>query len=178
MNKSLEIKFGELEKRRAGLSGQLEILAEDKLGYRVKPDKWSINQIVFHLIKSEQLTLVSFNKNMTDEEKLKKSGIMGKTMHLGLSLALKSSFKFKAPEMLSGTQERHDIKGLMKKWDTIRKNFAESLGKFPDSMFDRAVFKHPKAGWLNVEQMLDFLRDHFDHHNRQIKNLIDLQDNN
>lgn len=175
MNKNLETKFGELEKRRTELFGRLENLTEENLSYRIKADKWSITQIIFHLVKSEQLTLVAFNKNIADGGKLKKSGMMGKARHLGLSLALKSSLKFKAPEMLSNMPEKYDAKELDKKWGTIRKNFSESLDKVPDSMLDRAVFNHPKAGWLSAEQMVDFLGDHFDHHYRQIINLIDLQ---
>ena len=94
---------------------------------------------------------------------------------MALGLALKSPFKFKAPPMLTNMPEKYDIKELKAKWDTIRKNFSVTLENFPGELLNKAVFEHPKVGWLNISQTLDFLQDHFDHHKKQVLKLEELQ---
>jgi len=178
MKKDLYIKFEELEKSRVALFKQLDGLNDKEINFKNDPAKWSVVQIIFHLVKSEQLTVIAFNRNLEKTQKLKNSGIMGFFRHISLSIALKSSLKFKAPRMLSNMPDKYDIQELKNKWDTIRNNFSEVLEKLPESIGNKATFKHPLAGWLNSNQMLDFLKNHFDHHNRQIQNLMEVQKQN
>ncbi len=178
MKKDLHIKFEELEKSRIALFNQLDSLSEQEINFKNDPSKWSVVQIIFHLVKSEQLTVIAFSRNLEKTEKLRNSGIMGFFRHISLSIALKSSFRFKAPRMLSNMPDKYDIQELKNKWNTIRNNFSEALEKLPEPIVNKATFKHPLAGWLNSNQMLDFLNNHFDHHKRQIQNLIEVQKQN
>jgi hypothetical protein len=175
MKQDLSIKFEELEKSRIALFKKLDGLSKKEINFKKDPSKWSVTQIIFHLVKSEQLTCIAFRKNLEKTEKLNNSGILGFFRHVSLSLALKSSFKFKAPRMLTNMPDEYDIQELKNKWNTIRNNFGEALEKLPESIGNKATFKHPLAGWLNSNQMLDFLKNHFDHHYRQIQNLIEVQ---
>lgn len=178
MRNNFRIKFDAIEKSRRDLYGRLDHLNENEIIFKLAPNKWSITQIIFHLVKSEQLTFIGFSRNVEKRENLKNSGIAGYARYIALSIALKSHFKFKAPALVSNMPEKYDIQELKNKWNTIRSNFGKTLEEFPETLENKEIFKHPIAGWLNAGQMLDFLNDHFDHHNRQIQNLIDIQRQN
>ena len=77
MKKDLHVKFEELEKSRIALFNQLDSLSEQEINFKNDPSKWSVVQIIFHLVKSEQLTVIAFSRNLEKTEKLKNSGNNG-----------------------------------------------------------------------------------------------------
>lgn len=122
----------------------------------------------FHIIKSEQITLLALNKNLQSKDNLKKSGSVGIVRDILLSFALKSKIKFKAPPLVANIPEDYSFTDLMKKWETVRSTFNEYIDNFPNEYLDKEILKHPIAGWLNLAQTLNFLQNHFDHHKVQI----------
>ncbi len=140
------------------------------MNYRPAEDKWSITQIVFHLVKAEQLSLISINKEMKNENQ-QKAGLSALVRASLLKYSLKSRLKFKAPPILGKMPETYDLNELETKWITIRNKLNITLGEVNPNIGKNYMFTHPYAGRLNIEQTMDFLVEHFNHHCRQIKNL-------
>ena len=170
----LKHKFDKLEISRLNLISLLGDQDKNALTFKINKNKWSPLQICFHVIKSEQLTLLALNKTKQSIENLKKSGLAGIMRDVSLRFALKSKIKFKAPAMVAKVPEDYDFTELMKKWETIRSSLKEYTDDFPEQYSDRAVFKHPIAGWMNLSQALNFLQSHFDHHKLQIEKRIEI----
>ena len=168
MNK-LKIKFDKLEDSRITLVSFLNSQSKPALIFKVDKDKWSPLQVCFHVIKSEQLTLLALNKSNQSKENLKKSGLAGIIRDVSLRFVL----KFKAPAMVANIPEDYDFTELRKKWETIRSSLKEYIDKFPKEYLDKEIFKHPIAGWINLSQTLNFLQNHFDHHKVQILKRIE-----
>ena len=171
---NLKIKFHKLESSRIDLVSLLEIQSKQALTFKVDEKTWSPLQVCFHDIKSEQLTLLSLNKNLQQKDNLKRSSFAGIIRDASLNFALKSKIKFKAPPLVANMPEEYDFAELMKKWGTIRSSLKEYLDNFPEQYSDRAIFKHPIVGWMNLSQTLNFLQSHFDHHKLQIEKRIEI----
>lgn len=170
--KPIKLKFDKLEKSRKDFFSELENQDESALTFKIDKNKWSSIQICFHLVKSEQLTLLALNKNFEKRENLKNCGATGFFRYSALFLALKSGLKFKAPALLGNMPESYDFSELKKKWETIRISMEKYLNNFPEDLIKKEIFKHPIAGWLNLNQTLGFLQDHFDHHKVQVTKLL------
>ena len=171
MNK-LKSKFEKLELSRINLTTLFNSIDEQALTFKSNPEKWSIVQICFHVIKSEQLTVLVLNKNLQLKDDLKKSGFLGIIRDHSLRFALKSKIKFRAPAIVANPPETYDFQELMKKWETIRISLKTYLDNFPEKYLQKEINKHPIAGWLNLPQTLNFLQNHFDHHKLQIEKRI------
>ncbi len=63
------------------------------------------------------------------------------------------------------------VEALRHEWATVRQRLGRVLAAFPPTHTGRAVFKHPRAGWLTLGQTLRFLLDHVQHHQQQVGRL-------
>ena len=170
----LKHKFDKLEISRLNLISLLGDQDKNALTFKINKNKWSPLQICFHVIKSEQLTILALNKNLQLKENLKKIGFAGIIRDISLRFVLKTKIKFKAPPLIANIPEDYDIEELMKKWETIRTSFKEYIYNFSEQYSDRVIFKHPIVGWMNLSQTLNFLQSHFDHHKLQIEKRIEI----
>ena len=159
-----------LEDKRKKLYDLLEELDEKQLNSRPAEDKWSITQIIFHLVKAEQLSVISINKEIRNTE-YRKAGISALVRSSLLKYALMSPLKFKAPAILGNMPAEYDIEELKTKWVTVRNKLNSALGEVDKELGKKYLFTHPYAGKLNIYQTMDFLLQHFNHHNRQIVRL-------
>jgi hypothetical protein len=159
-----------LEEKRKKLYNLLESLDEQKLNFRPADDKWSITQIVFHLVKAEQLSVISINKEIRNTSS-RRAGVSAFVRSSLLKYALISPLKFKAPPIMGNVPKEYDINELKTKWLTVRNKLHIALGEVNKELSKKYLFTHPYAGKLNIYQTMDFLVQHFNHHYRQIKRL-------
>lgn len=159
-----------LEENRMELYDLLEKLDEKQLNYRPVEDKWSIVQIVFHLVKAEQLSLISINKEIKNPGS-SNAGLSAFFRSSLLKYSLMSPLKFKAPAILGNMPKEYDINELKTKWLVVRDKLKKTLGEVNHEQGKKYLFEHPYAGKFNIYQTMDFLVQHFNHHYRQISNL-------
>ena len=171
MNPKLEVKYLFLEKSRNRLLDELEGFEDGQLNVLPSTDKWSINQIVAHMILVEQLTTGYIQNKIKKEEILETSPLSNFTKNIALKIALKTGLKFKAPEKVAIVPEKASLHLLRNQWDFARYNLEDLLTEIPTHMMDKYLFRHPYGGPLTINQTLSFLQDHFDHHLQQIHQL-------
>ena len=56
-------------------------------------------------------------------------------------------------------------------WQKALEGWRELLESFPPELLDRAVYRHPRAGYQTIEQALRFVVAHQRRHGRQIRRL-------
>jgi DinB superfamily len=171
MNPKFDKKFISLEKKKNKIVETISGLDREILNKKLKEDKWSITQILFHIVKTERLVEISI-KNKIKDKNLKEIEIHSSFMILYCRFAFASFFKFKAPDLLRNIPEVYDIEELKSKWQIIRKEFKELLEEFPPDFFNSSVFEHPYFGKFNIFQTLDFLYYHIKRHEGQITRII------
>jgi hypothetical protein len=171
MNPYLEAQYLKLEASRNRLLDELEGLDEDLLNRPAAEGKWSVNQIVSHLIQVEQLTNSYIQRKVQQQETLGASNLAHTFRSLLLKVALNTGMKFKAPKVVADVPEYAVLSSLRNQWDSARYQLEDTLTELPEELMDECLFRHPYAGPLTIAQTLSFLQDHFSHYARQITRL-------
>jgi hypothetical protein len=173
VNAKLLYQFDQLENDRTSLLRVLSKHPESKLDNKLDSGDWSINQILIHLLTSEQLTLGYLKKKSLGVDQLGTSGAMEWVKLMLLNLSQRMPFKFKAPTVLvENTPNAMPLPDLVERWDSSRKELGNFLETIHDDNLHKLIFKHPIAGRFDVLQCLTFMRAHFQHHLPQINRLL------
>lgn len=172
MNTRLQSLFDQLEMQKHKLVEQIRSVDEQNLN-TAAPGKWSLSQVIAHLIASEQLSVNYLNKKILGINEYENSGIAEEAKMIVLVFSQRLPFKFKAPRaVVENTTRFQSSQALLEAWDKTRTELKIVLGKFTDDQVTRKVFKHPRAGMLNIQHALRFFREHIIHHQPQIKSLL------
>lgn len=146
-------------------------ISNDKANRRSADNKWSINEIIYHISHAEMAIVNYIEKKAIAPHESPKSGFKSWYRTLLLRLALKSSRKFKAPKVLDEPSGPYDKEKLINDWRDIRKSLENLLHQIPDEYVHHQLFKHPVVGKINLHQTLGFMADHMQRHLNQIKKM-------
>jgi uncharacterized damage-inducible protein DinB len=172
VNPQLQHLFLELEKQRNDILSLLTFLPETQL-HQHPPGKWSIAQIISHLIASEQLSVNYLNKKIRAINELKNTTWVDDIKMNLLILSQRVPLKYKAPKaVVEHTVLLDQVQALSSRWDQTRKELEAVLEKFQDDQLRKKIFRHPVAGRLNILQTMRFFSEHIIHHTPQIKKLL------
>jgi hypothetical protein len=154
--------------RRALMRG-LEALEPAALAAQPLPGKWSILEIVEHLVLAERAVF----KGMPDPSRLVagQRGPGNQARYLLVMFVLKAGIPVRAPSRAMLPQGGRSLAELRRLWDENQvwlRSVIEALG--PEGVRS-AVFEHPIAGPLSVEQAVRMVQVHIDGHVKQIRTL-------
>ena len=159
-----------LEKDRMALFKGLSSLSQAQLSS--SKVGWSINEILYHVWLAE----ISSEKYIRTKTKYPESLLKVKSstylrMFL-VKILFSLGFKVKGPQITQMFPEKIDLKELNTKWAISRKSFDSLISELKEKKLeDKAVFKHPLIGRLNIKLTLAFYKFHFKHHQKQINAL-------
>ncbi len=172
MNTRLAQLFDTLETQRAELLGFVKGISMETAN-KSPQGKWSIAQVISHLIASEQLSVRYLNKKILGIDTAPKTGLPEELKMITLIISQRLPFKFKAPNVIvQNTAVYENPEQLTSAWEKTRSDLKAVLEKFDDNQINRKVFKHPVAGMLNIQHALKFFREHIIHHTPQVKKLL------
>jgi uncharacterized damage-inducible protein DinB len=175
LNDRLLVKFRELEKLREKFLSIIDSVDDKTLLLKPAAGKWSILQIVFHLVKVERLSIISIQNNLKKSSHIGKTGMVAKLRAGLLILAMKSAFKFKAPELLRKVPETYDFNELKDKWIKARSDMKKILENISPEDAKKNLFEHPYGGNMGIDGALAFIKEHFLHHQKQVEKIIKLK---
>lgn len=172
MNPKLHKLFSELEVSRRSLLDEMAQLPIEKLNHS-QPGRWSINQIIAHLIAGEKLSVTYLQKKILAINEVDNTGIFEEIKMIGLIISQRLPLKFRAPRVVvENTTQTSDLSLLVKEWDSVREELRQLLEKVKDDQINRRIYKHVRAGKLNTQHALIFFREHIIHHYPQLKRLM------
>ena len=171
MENRIKIKFESLEESRKALIGSIESANESNLNKAPKPGKWSVNQILYHLLMSEYGSYKYVTKKLQSDN-ITTNGWKSKMASLILKIALVLPLKYKAPKVARIPPESLDFLELKSTWEINRAALWEMISTLPEETAKKNIYRHPAAGRFNLSQMLTFFQDHFDHHQKQVLNIL------
>lgn len=172
MGPSLQRNFDRLERQRSEVLNLLNNLPEDKLN-AAPPGKWTVAQIVTHLITSETLSLGYMRKKSLGIDGLKDSGMKQVMVFWLLKISQRIPVRYKAPKVvIENTPQPLSKSELLTRWDRSRRELKSFLDGLSDTHGRRLIFKHPVAGMLDARQAVGFMYEHALHHLPQIKRLL------
>ncbi|MBX2961403.1 MAG: DinB family protein [Cyclobacteriaceae bacterium] len=170
MNASVKSVFQELEQQREALLSLVKNIPEERYSKSILPGKWSISQVLTHILTSEKLSLGYMKKKVNAIDELRDSGVMESLRLWLLIFSQRIPLKYKAPKVVvDNTPAAMPLNQLTNEWDEIRKELATFLEGIHDKHIKRVIYKHPLTGRLDVRQTMSFFREHIIHHLPQIK---------
>ncbi len=172
MNPKLQNLFHSLEAQRSELLKTLKTVSAEKLNTQVD-NGWSINQIIAHLIAAEKLSVAYIQKKIQAVDEVGDTGLIEELKMVALKLSQRLPLRFKAPRVVvENTSTSADIFALEQEWIIARQQLKGLLEKLSDDQINRKIYKHVRAGKLNIQHMLIFFSEHIIHHQPQIKRLL------
>jgi uncharacterized damage-inducible protein DinB len=172
LNTKLNQLYDSLESQRIKLLDSLENLPLQRLNHQ-PAGKWSINQVIAHLITAERMSVLYLTKKIQGIDEVDNTGLIEELKMIGLIISQRLPLKFKAPRVVvENTPSSSELKQLEKEWNTLRIDLKNLLEKVSDHQIKRKIYKHVRAGKLNIQQALIFFREHIIHHQPQIKRLL------
>lgn len=163
--------FIRLEEDRNTLFTKLDTLNENQLTFKPGENKWSITEIVHHLVLSEQGAYrYMCKKNLA--ESLPQLGWTAAFRSVTLNFGMKLPLKYKAPRR-GNIQPTGDVsyQQLKQEWQEVRENLRQFVEAFPAERMQVAIFRHPFTGYLTITQAFRFFEAHLKHHLKQIERI-------
>lgn len=163
-----------MEAQRGKILASVQHLTPNQLNKSLKPGKWSVSEILSHIITAERMSLMYIEKKMQGIHEVADSGWWEEIKLFGLKASQRvPGIKFSAPKrVVENTAFYLDHDTIRREWDRVRSDARTLLSKIDSAQAKKLVYRHPIAGYLNIKQCLIFFREHIIHHTPQIKKLL------
>ncbi len=144
------------------------------LDQKLSPERWSVYEVMQHLMLSEGNSLKYLRKKSLGLAELKPAGVRAEFRTWLLELIMRSPIKFKAPKGASVEVfvPVESFAALSGQWQKQREELRQFLSELPLEIFDKEVYRHPRSGMLSIEGMLRFFQVHFDRHSKQMERIL------
>jgi len=164
--------FNKLKNNYTNLLELVSILNVNQLNNNLEADKWSCGQIMEHLQMSFGFTMLYLNKKISQPELIPVAGFKSTLRYWLIKFVLNSPIKVKAPKGVDNVPEVTTIEQINQGVNKNLRALEEFINRYPFELNQKAIFKHPLAGRINLYQTIQFLNDHLMHHDRQIRQII------
>lgn len=173
----LNVKLDRLNEHLDSLFGQLGACTHVQLNRHPQPSSWSAIQVMHHLMLSESYSRMYCEKKLKYTTQFSNSGVATYIRSLLLRWYLLSGLKAKAPPPVNtdNLPDSDSLDQVKQHWSEQRQLLGTLLEKVPSDYLDKAIYKHPVAGYLTIPGMLDFFQAHFRHHIPQISKAAGLK---
>jgi hypothetical protein len=173
MHASLQTIFTKIEADRTRLLSSLSNLPDDLLTHSPAPSRWSVNQILTHIVASEKISIGYIKKKALGMDTVGNSGILeaGKLGLLKISQRL--PLRYRAPRVVvDNTPPALPLPELIQQWNDVRTDIRRFIETLEDKNIRKKLYKHPVMGRLDVGQAMLFMNEHVHHHWPQVKRLL------
>lgn len=161
--------YDRLGEQKAQFLGALEGLSAEQQSFRAKPDAWNMVQVGHHVVIAEQRTADSIKKHRGIRSG--KRGLHHRVGNMLLWGVLKTGIRVKNPVPEAAPDPDIELGGLVELWEQARTNLEDVLSEVKERGLQYAAYKHPIAGPFTVQDSLEFLVAHLDHHLRQLERI-------
>ena len=165
----LQERLRRLDETRAALLDRIQGMSPDQLAATPRAGKWSILEIVEHLVLAERMVLRGLPDPSLLVERPRRPG--HHVRYLLVVLILKSGIPVRVPSRAMVPKGGRGLGELRQLWDESQEWLRAYAGRLDARGLRKAVFEHPVAGPLTLEQAVRLDQIHVDGHARQIESL-------
>jgi hypothetical protein len=160
--------LGALGTARADVLAEVRPLDPVQVRFAPGPGRWSIAQVVEHLVLAEEAAL----RGLQSPRPVPDRGLAAAaTLRLAVVKRVLASrlVKARAPSRALLPEGVATVDALERRWLEAGAGHEAFLRDLPPPRRGERLFRHPVSGWLSLHQMLDFLGFHVRHHQRQVR---------
>jgi hypothetical protein len=165
----LDKRLQAFNEKRCALLDEMEALDSAKLVARPLAGKWSILEIIEHLVVAERAVLQGLPERSRLSERERR--LKHRFGYVIVMFVLKFGIPVQVPSPAMVPHGDRRLGELRRLWDENQEWLRAYIGRLDRKGFRSAVFEHPVAGPLSVEQAVHMDQVHLDTHVRQIRRL-------
>ncbi len=166
MTPEIQKRFEAVERQRHAIGESALALSDADLRWKPNADAWSVQQIVEHLVLSDETVGRAKNAGAVPSGALM-FRILPRALRRTLVLAaFQRNAVLPLPSPAIEPFGNVPLPGLLKRWNRSRAKLRRNLETMPP---DERHYSHPVLGPLTAGQMLELARVHTSYHARQIK---------
>jgi len=170
---SLEKTLKELENQRFQLIQRLSKFSPEILSKQPSAQRWSILQVLSHLITAEKLSVAYIRKKKLGIATAGNTGPWEAFKFFLLKVSQRIGFKYRAPKtVVEHTPSYESLDVIQTEWAHVRLQLKSLLEEFDEKDLRKKIYKHPFAGRINIQQAIMFFGEHMRHHQPQINRLL------
>jgi len=162
--------FISLDKKYGKLLQHLNPLSDDVLYFKAQADKWSIVEVIEHLVVAEENMLAQLT-GAPSAAPLDPQDRSAKNFHIVIKVMTRD-IPVDVPDESMEPHGRFSLPELLGRWDGTRQKTRAYIGGINSEKAGDLVYRHPFAGPLDMAETLRFIDVHFDNHMRQIDRII------
>lgn len=167
----LKMALRKMKNDRTTMFDHLKSLDPESLTIPESDDRWSVNQVLGHLLISENGMEQYIRKKMQSDH-LGGSAVAAKLRSLLVIVLMRSPIKVKAPPGVGNPSSDLSFSDLLIEFEESMVRWSELLEEFPDKHLEKPIFKHPLVGRLTMKGTLSFIESHHLLHYRQIDRIL------
>ena len=154
---------------RRALLDEMEHIDPSALMAKPLPGKWSMLEIIEHLVLAERAVFMG----LPDPRRLVEArrGLGHRVRYLLVMFVLKSGIRVRVPSAAMVPRGGRNLAELRRLWDENQDWLRSCIDRIGPDVVRKAVCEHPVAGPLTVEQAVLMGQVHVDGHIRQIRAL-------
>lgn len=172
MSAELVKKYNEIEVVKNRFLQKVYSITDEQLNKIPSSGGWSLGQTLYHCAFAESGTILVVKNNLAEKKVSENSDITSVLRNILLIIFLKLPIKFKAPKQVSKVPESITMDELKEYFDKNTFEFEKILKDLPADLEDKFIFNHPRSGLFNITQTLNFVREHYLHHERQLDAML------
>lgn len=172
MNDRIKRRFDRLEAVRLLVESRIEGIDSEALNRQPGPGRWSVAQVIGHLVKAETLSVSYIRKKASDPSKLRPAGLAHSFKAALIVTLMRVPMKFPAPDIVAEVPEDENPAELRERWRATRSEMSALFDGLPDALLGTCLYKHPFAGPMTLESALDFMIAHATRHAKQIDRVL------
>ena len=171
MDSVIKKKFSDLENRRQTILHLLDAIPPAHLTHKAGPDRWSVVEVIQHLVIVEQQIMKQAESTPTPTPAgTEPQPYSRERLEMVLEI-LETDVAVDVPAASMAPDGRISLATLLDQWAETRLRLERFLRKMPADRYEELLFSHPIAGPLSVVDMLDLADVHLGYHLRQIQRL-------
>ena len=160
-------KLKNLDNRTFEFLNKLEEFPEDKLSFY--DEKWSVLQIIYHIWLAEISSEKYIRTKIQYPETIIKTPVTSSVKAFLTKYFLLFGLTINAPKVTTEFPKEIILEDLKKKWISSRSSFSKLIVELDQkNLSNKAIFRHPLMGRINMSLTIFFFELHFNHHLKQI----------
>lgn len=165
----LLLQLNRIELMRKELLEEVQSLSNETIKKSPEEGKWSIIEIIEHLILGEDYVLngVGTTKKLTPKRRLPYHFIR----YFIVMRILRSSFKVTIPTRKMAPETNSSMEELALRWQNNHQLLRSFIGTLDSNTLSNAVFFHPISGPLTPQQAINMTEAHLKRHWKQIQRI-------
>jgi hypothetical protein len=167
---NVQEKFESLTNKRAALLQKLGSLSTSELNFKAGPDKWSVVEVVEHLVIVEDDLLHQISRKTADAPL--DNNLKSPEKYKTVIKVMERDIPVDVPDERAEPHGRVPLNELLSQWEDLRQKLHGFLAAINPENKDSLVYRHPFAGPLDISETLHFFDVHFDNHMRHIDRIL------